>query len=283
MKLIFILVLSKHYTITSDVQVQCAVLRLLNQLVRLKVNYCLLDSEQVFIKFIQKQFEYIEDGLVMYVVRFCLFSSSIYLFNCFVYIYDRNPEKLIPNMFDFLTSLSHGKQHSKSIIGVPKIIQLCDGLMASEQSPSTCCIPALKPIVEDVFLTRCSVAGNNATATTTGELDELEIAREVLLSMLLRLFEYAEVLDLLRIILLNEARRKAAADRWYKWSMQMWDVFVAKLTDCKLKLDNSKDMLAILRWLVALHPGLFRRSLSINELLAILFRRFPIKVFVIII
>ncbi|KAK9679360.1 Huntingtin protein region [Popillia japonica] len=247
----------KHYTITSDVQVQCAVLRLLNQLVRLKVNYCLLDSEQVFIKFIQKQFEYIEDGLVM------------------------NPEKLIPNMFDFLTSLSHGKQHSKSIIGVPKIIQLCDGLMASEQSPSTCCIPALKPIVEDVFLTRCSVAGNNAiareVATTTGELDELEIAREVLLSMLLRLFEYAEVLDLLRIILLNEARRKTAADRWYKWSMQMWDVFVAKLTDCKLKLDNSKDMLAILRWLVALHPGLFRRSLSINELLAILFRRFPIK------
>lgn len=58
----------QHYTITSDVQLQCAVLHLLNQLVRLKVNYCLLDSEQVFIRFIQKQFEFIEEGLIAYVI-----------------------------------------------------------------------------------------------------------------------------------------------------------------------------------------------------------------------
>ncbi|KAJ8928271.1 hypothetical protein NQ314_019222 [Rhamnusium bicolor] len=54
----------KQYTVTSDVKVQCRVLQLLNQLVQLRVNYCLLDSEQVFIGFVLKQFEYIEEGQV---------------------------------------------------------------------------------------------------------------------------------------------------------------------------------------------------------------------------
>ena len=39
----------KHYTLTSDVEQQCQVLQLLIQLVKLRVNYCLLDSDQIFI------------------------------------------------------------------------------------------------------------------------------------------------------------------------------------------------------------------------------------------
>ena len=37
----------KHYTMTSDVEQQSKVLQLLVQLVKLRVNYCLLDSEKV--------------------------------------------------------------------------------------------------------------------------------------------------------------------------------------------------------------------------------------------
>lgn len=72
-----------------------------------------------------------------------------------VYLYfNRQAEKIIPRIFQFLVNLSYSKQHSKSIIDIPKIIQLCDGLMASGQDPRTHCIPALEPIVEDVFLFR---------------------------------------------------------------------------------------------------------------------------------
>ncbi|CAG2061280.1 unnamed protein product, partial [Timema podura] len=54
----------KQYTVTSDVQLQCRVLLLLIQLVQLRVNYCLLDSDQIFIGFVLKQFEFIEEGQI---------------------------------------------------------------------------------------------------------------------------------------------------------------------------------------------------------------------------
>ena len=38
----------KEYTSSSDIQVQAQVLSILVQLIRLRVNYALLDSEQVF-------------------------------------------------------------------------------------------------------------------------------------------------------------------------------------------------------------------------------------------
>lgn len=54
----------KQYTITSDVMLQCKVLQLLSNLVQLRVNYCLLDSDQIFIGYVLKQFEFIEEGQI---------------------------------------------------------------------------------------------------------------------------------------------------------------------------------------------------------------------------
>ena len=50
--------------------------------------------------------------------------------------------------------LSYEKYHSKSIITMARIIQLCDELMASGQNPKTHAIPALQPIVNDLFIVR---------------------------------------------------------------------------------------------------------------------------------
>lgn len=55
----------KSYTITSDVKLQSTVLQLLSNLVQLRVNYCLLDSDQIFIGYVLKQFEFIEEGQIM--------------------------------------------------------------------------------------------------------------------------------------------------------------------------------------------------------------------------
>ena len=100
----------KHYTVTSDALQQSKVLNLLVQLVRLRVNYCLLDSEMIFIGYVLKQLEHIEEG----------FGQVT-----------RAGTTLIPSIFEFLVLLSYEKRHSKPIIDMPKILQLCEGLFAS--------------------------------------------------------------------------------------------------------------------------------------------------------
>ena len=47
----------------------------------------------------------------------------------------RNSETLIPAIFNFLVLLSYERYHSKTIIGMPKVIQLCDGIMARGLDP----------------------------------------------------------------------------------------------------------------------------------------------------
>ena len=131
-------------------------------------------------------------------------------------------------IFHFMVLLSFEKHHSKSITTIPKVIQLCDGLMASGQNPLTHCmssillvsktivfafffftvcvysisvlfhvkgIPALLPVVEHGFVSKS--LGSSALIDT----DELETQREVMVAMLLRLVEYHQVLYLFSLLL----------------------------------------------------------------------------------
>ena len=54
----------KTYTMTSNLEVQAQVIHLLDQLIRLRVNYSLLDADQIFIAFVLKQFEFVEAGQI---------------------------------------------------------------------------------------------------------------------------------------------------------------------------------------------------------------------------
>uniref|UniRef100_A0A8C4GS94 Huntingtin n=1 Tax=Dicentrarchus labrax TaxID=13489 RepID=A0A8C4GS94_DICLA len=170
----------KQYTTSTSVALQRQVLDLLAQLVQLRVNYCLLDSDQVFIGFVLKQFEYIEVGQF------------------------RDSEAIIPNIFFFLVLLSYERYHSKQIISIPKIIQLCDGIMASGRKAVTHAIPALQPIVHDLFVLRGS---NKADAGK-----ELDTQKEVVVSMLLRLVQYHQVLEM--FILVLQQCHKENEDKW---------------------------------------------------------------------
>lgn len=169
----------KQYTTSTSVALQRQVLDLLAQLVQLRVNYCLLDSDQVnllshtfmlehasiwrmhvsysasyflfkvFIGFVLKQFEYIEVGQFRQVlaplnhltISQCLliltFVSSRYPLAKYFWYPHRDSEAIIPNIFFFLVLLSYERYHSKQIISIPKIIQLCDGIMASGRKAVT--------------------------------------------------------------------------------------------------------------------------------------------------
>ncbi|XP_063780391.1 huntingtin isoform X3 [Pseudophryne corroboree] len=193
----------KQYTTTTSVQLQRQVLDLLAQLVQLRVNYCLLDSDQVFIGFVLKQFEYIEVGQF------------------------RESEAIIPSVFFFLVLLSYERYHSKQIIGIPKIIQLCDGIMASGRKAVTHAIPALQPIVHDLFVLR---GANKADAGK-----ELETQKEVVVSMLLRLIQYHQVLEM--FILVLQQCHKENEDKWKRLSRQIADVILPMLSKQQMHID----------------------------------------------
>ncbi|XP_054855013.1 huntingtin isoform X2 [Eublepharis macularius] len=198
----------KQYTTTTSVQLQRQVLDLLAQLVQLRVNYCLLDSDQVFIGFVLKQFEYIEVGLF------------------------RGSEAIIPSIFFFLVLLSYERYHSKQIIGIPKIIQLCDGIMASGRKAVTHAIPALQPIVHDLFILR---GANKADAGK-----ELETQKEVVVSMLLRLIQYHQVLEM--FILVLQQCHKENEDKWKRLSRQIADIILPKLAKQQMHIDSHESL-----------------------------------------
>uniref|UniRef100_A0A6I8NFD9 Huntingtin n=1 Tax=Ornithorhynchus anatinus TaxID=9258 RepID=A0A6I8NFD9_ORNAN len=198
----------KQYTTTTSVQLQKQVLDLLAQLVQLRVNYCLLDSDQVFIGFVLKQFEYIEVGQF------------------------RESEAIIPNIFFFLVLLSYERYHSKQIIGIPKIIQLCDGIMASGRKAVTHAIPALQPIVHDLFVLRGT---NKADAGK-----ELETQKEVVVSMLLRLIQYHQVLEM--FILVLQQCHKENEDKWKRLSRQIADIILPMLAKQQMHVDSHEAL-----------------------------------------
>lgn len=219
----------KQYTVTSSASLQCQVLMLLSQLVQLRVNYCLLDSDRIFIGFVLKQFEFIEEGHV------------------------QQTKDLLSKIFNFLVHLSYEKNHSKAIIGIPKIIQLCDGLMASGQPALTHCIPALVPVVEDVFLIR------NASSNPV-EQRELETTREVLVSMLLRLVEYYQIIELLALCL-TESRFSGdgnGEEKWRRWSRLTMDSVLPMLAAGKIRIESEKAHVAMVKLFAAISPTVFR-------------------------
>lgn len=219
----------KQYTVTSSIPLQCQVLMLLSQLVQLHINYCMLDSDQIFIGFVIKQFEFIEEGQIP------------------------KSEDLLPRIFEFLVRLSYEKYHSKNIIGIPKIIQLCDGLMASGQPPLTHCIPALVPIVEDVFLAR-------SPSSNLSEQKELETTREVLISMLLRLVEYHQIIELLTICL-TESRFNNdgnGEEKWRRWSRSVMDTLLPMLAAGKVRIETKEAHTALVKLCAAVSPTVFR-------------------------
>jgi hypothetical protein len=140
---------------------------------------------------------------------------------------------LIPKLFDFLILLSHEKKNltggttttttttttsnfnrpgttirqGNGLLTIPEIMQLCDNLIASENSPHTHAIPALRPLVIDLFLNR-----------TNDESKEIDLQHDVTFNTLLRLIQYPQMWPLLTIVILKY--KKDNQEKWKKTSRQ---------------------------------------------------------------
>ncbi|RWS13922.1 huntingtin-like isoform X3 [Dinothrombium tinctorium] len=224
----------KLYTMTSDTDLQCEVLSLLSHLVKLRVNYCLLDSDQIFVGFVLKQFEFIENGQIV------------------------NVSRLINQIFQFLILLSYERYHSKPIISVPKIIQMCDNLMASGELPTDCVIPALIPFAEDLFLHR--------GPSKVDSIKELEAQREVITATLLKLIHFPRVIEIF-VMIVNQSR-KESEEKWRKISRQVIDAILPLLIKQQIIIDEFKDLEILHQLFDTVSPVVFR---PVDYLLNVLF------------
>lgn len=150
---------------------------------------------------------------------------------------------------------------------VPKIIHRCDGLMASGQSPLTHFIPAIIPVIEDIFIFR----NHNNTVT---DLKELETTRDVLFSMLLRLVEYPQVIQLLALVVNESKYCNDNGERWNRWSKQIAEILLPVLAQNRVRLENADSQIAVYNLIVSLNSIVFK---PISGVLKVLFSEPPLK------
>ena len=209
----------KLYTVTSDVQLQCEVLQLLVTLVRLRVNYCLLDSDQIFIGFVTKQLELIQEGEIA------------------------RAEVLIPHIFEFLMLLSYEKYHSKTVIDVPSILQLCEALSTSRDSVEKLLVPALEIVAVDLF-------------ERSGD-DELETQREVVINMMMKHLGDNRVWRLVtRLLLMLSDDGEEEVGR--RVSRQVVEVLVPLLCQHRVTMTSINHLQDLKTLLRSLAPGSLR-------------------------
>jgi huntingtin len=214
----------KMYTTTSDIGLQSEILNLLSILVKVRVNYCLLDSDFVFLDFVQKQFEFIEGGLI------------------------GETKQLVDCIFRFLTLLSYERVDRKQVLPVAKLIQLSDGLLASNQPAKDCVIPALRHLVQDLFLYRIPAKGEPAK--------ELDTQREVVLSTILKICLIPESIELLTLIV--QSVRKDSDEKWKKTSRTVMDVVMPHVMKQSLDIRSWADLDRLYQLFESVSPIVFR-------------------------
>ncbi|XP_074597551.1 huntingtin isoform X2 [Brevipalpus obovatus] len=218
----------KLYILTSSVDLQHEILSFICLLLKLRIDYNLLDPEHVFLNFVRKQIEFIEKGN---------------LGRC---------DHLIESIFNFFLLISYSREHQSNslqpIITVPEIITMCHSLMASEQPSSHFAIPALKQIVEDLMLHR--------VPTKVESAKELEAQREVAMANLLKLSNHCESLQLL-ILAIHQAR-KEGEDKWRKISRQVIDAVLPSLTRQTIHINSNSDLEIIHQICDSVSPAVFR-------------------------
>ncbi len=216
----------RQYTTTSFITLQYNILDLLNELLLLKVNYTLLDSEYVFIDYILKQLDYLEQQQTRYVsndytrpreteteVQTSSKKSGVLVEHKMFFI-------LLPKIYEFLINLTFEfTQNQKlNIINIPKLIHISNNLLASENSPDTHVIPALAKLIKNTRLLKLSN----------------DIQHDMLIQTCLKLISYPQVWPLLSI-LLKHVKDGSNVDKYNKLSRNTFDTLFAALNNNQLR------------------------------------------------
>ena len=195
------------YTSSSSAPLQTRILDLLCHLLALRVNYSLLDSDMLFVKSILKQLELIENG------------------------HARNVQDLLQHLFRFLTSLAQDQHRLGDVLNMPRLLQLTDGLLASVHLQTRNALPALQPIVQELFFDtgkRVKRAEKEAEAATL---------REVVMNTLVKQIRHPPVWEQLALLL--ELFKDKDGERWKRLSRKIIDVILPLLASGEITIKDS--------------------------------------------
>lgn len=197
----------KIYSKTTA-QVQTVILELLCQLLDFNINYQLLDSSNVFVESVLKHIELLETGSIP------------------------KSERLMPNIVKFLFLLSHSKDRSK-IINIPKIINICDNLLANALLRKTA-IASLQTLVHEIFFLH-----RIAPADRTSELILAEIGtqKEVALNMMIKFPEEAQCYQIAPMVLLAERQSEPG-----KYEADILNALVGSMQEKKLSASSDEEL-----------------------------------------
>lgn len=124
----------------QDAAAQADVLDMLSEILTHRVSYRRLDANGLFIEFVFKLLELIEAGSI------------------------RHSERVVPSVFRFLFHL--GRQRDEQLITIPKIINVCDNLLANKQIFDSAAL-ALNELAFEFFFRTPMIGGREPAATTT--------------------------------------------------------------------------------------------------------------------
>lgn len=148
---------------------QALILDMLCQLLEFNVNYMALDSKKVFVDFVMKQLEYIENGLVL------------------------QADILGPKIVQFLTCLT--KVKDKKLLTIPKIINIIDNLLATTNvMVKNCGVQALMVLVMELFFRKNYIKPDDKNPEMEKAFyKEINTQREVVFSMMMKFLNHPEI------------------------------------------------------------------------------------------
>lgn len=148
---------------------QALILDMLCQLLEFNVNYMALDSKKVFVDFVMKQLEYIENGLVL------------------------QADILGPKIVQFLTCLT--KVKDKKLLTIPKIINIIDNLLATTNvMVKNCGVQALMVLVMELFFRKNYIIPDEKNPEMEEAFyKEINTQREVVFSMMMKFLSHPEI------------------------------------------------------------------------------------------
>ncbi|OQR79470.1 huntingtin-like [Tropilaelaps mercedesae] len=209
----------KYYVLLVSPELQEVVLQMLIELVKGRINYTLLDADQKFLKYVIEQLELFDLGVLSPVATF---------------------EGFLPKLMEFLLLLAKEKYSSKLIVSVPKILEICERLLAPGSTFAGRALPLVEPLIKDFFaISFEDLESNRAAVLRLVERHADSVACLRLLSRVIRSYEVAE-------------------DRWRRISREVADMVLIRFSRGEIPIYSIDDHSVLEDLFCAMPASVFR-------------------------
>uniref|UniRef100_A0AAG5CW14 Huntingtin n=1 Tax=Anopheles atroparvus TaxID=41427 RepID=A0AAG5CW14_ANOAO len=222
--------------------VQASILEMLCQLLDFNINYQLLDANSVFVESIFKHIEHIERGTV------------------------DDSDALMRQVVRFLFQLT-GLAREKPLVTIPKIINICDNLLANNTVRRTA-LASVQALSHEVFLLRLT---GKSLSPKLFEEAECSTQKEVVLNMLIKFPEELSVYRLVPMIMSGERLHDGDASQAASCEQDILTALLQVLGEGKLAMKSERKYTIVLRLVECFSRNVLLESKTVLRFVEILY------------